>query len=82
MQTRDKWIIIIMIIVMISTGISYYAIAQNQTTNTPTTIIVNGDGSSGTGNVTNTKIVTQVVQVTGSQDTEVAVYGGNDTNIK
>lgn len=59
MQTRDKWIIVIMTIVMISTGLSYYAIAHNDTTvtDTPTTIIVNGNGSSGTGDVSNTQIV-------------------------
>lgn len=74
MQTRDKWIIATLILVMSVTGMSYYGFAHNDTqTNTstqqPTTIVVNGNGSSGTGDVQNVQQVTQVTQVSGSGET-------------
>ena len=60
MQSRDKWIIVILILIMSMTGLTYYGFCHNDTQVVPTnespTIIVNGDGSSGTGDVTNTEV--------------------------
>ena len=69
MQTRDKWIIATLILVMSATGMSYYGFAHNDTqvqeVQAQPTIVVNGNGSSGTGDVQNVQQVTQVTQVSG-----------------
>lgn len=63
MQARDKWIIAILILLVALTGLTYYGFAYNETQTTTTTdtgaqtIIVNGDGSSGTGDVQNVEVV-------------------------
>lgn len=60
METKTC-VLIVSILMLILTGTTYTATVltdppQNNTQQSPT-IIVNGDGSSGTGNVTNTQIV-------------------------
>lgn len=60
METK-KCILFLAIIVLLLSGISFATVVYNSTpkndSNQPTTIIVNGDGSSGTGDVTNTQII-------------------------
>ena len=72
MQVRDKWICATLILIVSLTGCTFYGFAHNdtQTTETqPTQIVVNGNGSSGTGDVQNVQQVTQVQTVDGSGET-------------
>lgn len=76
MQVRDKWIIAILVLLMVLTGLTYYGLCMHNnetvttTTAQPTQIVVNGNGSSGTGDVQNVQQVTQVQQVSGEGTTK------------
>jgi hypothetical protein len=64
MDVRDKWICATLVLIVSLTGCTFYGFAHNDTTTTtPTQIVVNGNGSSGTGDVQNVQQVTQVTQV-------------------
>lgn len=52
---------------------------KNNSNDSPTNIIVNGDGSSGTGDVTNTKVVETKVVYTDIEDNSNVQYGSNDS---
>lgn len=61
MVETKTYVLIVSVLMLLLTGTTYTAAVlqdppQNNTDQTPT-IIVSGDGSSGTGNVTNTQIV-------------------------
>lgn len=63
MVSTKTCVLILAIIVLLLSGISYATVVYNSTPKNDSnqqspTIIVNGDGSSGTGDVTNTQIVT------------------------
>lgn len=78
MQVRDKWICVTLVLLVSLTGCTFYGFAHNdtQTVNDsqPTTIVVNGNGSSGTGDVQNVQQVTQVQSVDGGTGTTKTVY--------
>lgn len=70
----NKLLVILAIIVLIITGTIYtIQVVTNKTDASPTTqIVVNGNGSSGTGNVTTTTQVTQKVVTVQSGDNNKA----------
>lgn len=81
MNVRDKWIVAILIVLVVLTGLTYYGFTKHNDTATAntsdvqptTTIVVNGNGSSGTGDVQNVQQVTQV-QAVGSGEPTKTVY--------
>ena len=85
MVSTKQCVLILATIVLLLAGIVYATtMKQTDNTNASPTIVVNGDGSSGTGDVTNTKIVeTKVIytdtdinnKATGPQTT------GTDINV-
>ena len=68
METK-KCILFLAIIVLLLSGISYATVVYNSTpkndSTPPTTIIVTGDGSSGTGDVTNIQVASGETVVQG-----------------
>lgn len=71
METK-KCILFLAIIVLLLSGISYATVVYNSTpkndSTPPTTIIVTGDGSSGTGDVTNIQVASGETVVQGDDD--------------
>ena len=78
MEIRDKQIIIILISISLVMGgacIGLSKIGNNTTNTTPEpTIIVYGNGSSGTGDVQNVQQVTTLQTVSGSSGSTKTVY--------
>lgn len=80
MVSTKQCVLILATIVLLLSGIVYATtIKQTDNTNASPTIVVNGDGSSGTGDVTNTKIVETKIVYTDIEDNSNIAYGPNET---
>lgn len=80
MVSTKQCVLILATIVLLLSGIVFATtMKQTDNTNASPTIVVNGDGSSGTGDVTNTKIIETKVVYTDIEDNSNVAYGPNKT---